>query len=399
MKRSTVVYSFQTVVTILIDSMFPVTSKKQPLPYKCSKCGLEGHNSRNCKIEVEAFDSTEIVAGKYVVNECPFKALGKLNKYKRLLGGCKLAVGEKEEVVEEVAQMCDGDTYTFHGGETYNEEKNEEVEENEEVVEEVTQMLWAILDNNKKVRVKIRVSEELSILTIQRFVREKKLYERMIKKLGGIRGKISPKLSSTIICKIVDVTIRHKDVITLRGNHFINDIVVNAFGRLLRMKTGDHVHLFSSHFLYQYMTSGYRGVSKYILNNQIDIEKLKILVFPINSGMHWFTANVNMIDKVVCIYDSIHEPSSLQKLSYIKDSYMKSVVEYLKDLFNISYNNWRFRYKMCPQQPNGYDCGIHTCMHMFSLCINVPFDYDTYSMLDLRAYIFHCIISKTLIIP
>ena len=99
---------------------------------------------------------------------------------------------------EEVAQLCD-----------------------EEVVEEVTQMLWAILDNNKKVRVKIRVYEELSILTIQRFVRVKKLYESMIKKLGGTRGKISPKLSSTIICKIFDVTIRHKDVITLRGNHFI----------------------------------------------------------------------------------------------------------------------------------------------------------------------------------
>ena len=147
------------------------------------------------------------------------------------------------------------------------------------------------------------------------------------------------------------------------------------------------------------MTSGYRGVSKCILNNQIDIEKLKILVFPINSGMHWFTANVNMIDKVVCIYDSMHEPSSLQKLSYIRDSSVKCVVEYLKDLFNISYNNWRFRYKMCPQQPNGYDCGIHTCMHMFSLCMNVPLDYDIYSMLDLRAYIFHCIISKTLIIP
>jgi len=99
---------------------------------------------------------------------------------------------------EEVAQLCD-----------------------EEVVEEVTQMLWAILDNNKKVREKIRVYEELSILTMQRFVWVKKLYESMIKKLGGTRGKISPKLSSTIICKIFDVTIRHKDVITLRGNHFI----------------------------------------------------------------------------------------------------------------------------------------------------------------------------------
>ena len=42
--------------------------------------------------------------------------------------------------------------------------------EREEEDEEVTPILWAILDNNKKVRVKIRVSEKLSILTIQRFV-------------------------------------------------------------------------------------------------------------------------------------------------------------------------------------------------------------------------------------
>ena len=47
--------------------------------------------------------------------------------------------------------------------------------------------------------------------------------------------------------------------------------------------------------------------------------------------MHWFTAKVNMTDKVVCIYDSMHEPSSLQKLSYIRDSSVKSAVEYLKN--------------------------------------------------------------------
>ena len=69
--------------------LFPGTSKKQRSPYRCSKCGLEGHNSRNCLIEVEAFDSNSIVAGKYVVNEFPFKALGKLHEYQCLLGGEK----------------------------------------------------------------------------------------------------------------------------------------------------------------------------------------------------------------------------------------------------------------------------------------------------------------------
>jgi len=123
------------------------------------------------------------------------------------------------------------------------------------------------------------VSEKLSILTIQRFVRIKKLYEGMIKKLGGSRGEISEKLSSTIVCKIDDVPIRHRDAITLRGNHCINDIVVNAFGTLLRMKAVDHIHLFSSHFLYQYMKSGYGSVSKYTLNNHIDIQKSTILDF------------------------------------------------------------------------------------------------------------------------
>ena len=172
-----------------IDTLFPGTSKKQRISYKCSRCGQEGHNSRKCISEVESFDSTEIVAGKYVVNECPFEAYGKLDEYKCLLGGRKLEVGQKEEVVRVVAQICD-------------EEVNEveEVIEDEEVieVEEDTQILWAVLDKNKNVRVRIRVSGDLSILTIQRFVRSSKLYEGMIKKLGGTRGKISPKLSSTM---------------------------------------------------------------------------------------------------------------------------------------------------------------------------------------------------------
>jgi len=50
---------------------------------------------------------------------------------------------------------CDGDTSLV---------KDDEKKEREEEDEEVTPMLWAILDNNKNVRVKIRVSEKLSFL-------------------------------------------------------------------------------------------------------------------------------------------------------------------------------------------------------------------------------------------
>jgi len=116
------------------------------------------------------------------------------------------------------------------------------------------------------------------------------------------------------------------------------------------------------------MKLGYSSVRKYMLNNHIDIEKLTTLVFPLSLGLHWFTVEVDMTNKAICIYDSMHEPSSLRELSYITNSSVKSVVEYLNYLFDISTYKWIFLYTLYPQPPNGYDCGIHTCTHTF-LCV------------------------------
>jgi len=122
-------------------------------------------------------------------------------------------------------------------------------------------MLLAMLVNDKKLRLMIRVnaipfsdpliqrkSDDLSIFTIQHFVKIKQLNEGMVNTLSGSRGIPSQKLSSTVISKIGTLSVRHNYVITLRGNYRINDIVINALRKLLDMQSGDHIHLFLSLF-------------------------------------------------------------------------------------------------------------------------------------------------------
>ena len=127
-------------------------------------------------------------------------------------------------------------------------------------------------------------------------------------------------------------------------------------------------------------------------------KQLTSMVFPINTGAHWLTVLVDMKRKLIIVYDSLHGPSKAQQLSFLKRPVIKCVVSYVHDLMNIQTEEWRYVYEVCPQQPNTFDCGVRTCMHLYCLCFDVPMKYDVLSMISLRGYIFYCITSKTLIL-
>ena len=260
--------------------------------------------------------------------------------------------------------------------------------------------LFAKWSNANQVLVSIQVNGKRynnPLISIQQAISICDLYEEMIKKLGGSRGKPSLKLSTKVFSKVGKIEVTHKDLCTLRQTDWLNDNVVNAFATLAEYQSGKHIHFFSSIFLNSYKKYGFSSVKKYMSNNNIDKEQLTRLVFPINTGVHWLAVLVDVKRKLFCLYDSLHEPTQAQELSFLKRPMIKCVVEYVRELVNIHIQEWRFEFKNCPQQPNSYDCGVHTCMHLYCLCHEVPMKYDVISMLSLRGYIFHCILSKTLV--
>ena len=79
-----------------VDTLFPgITKKRRPM-FKCSKCGKEGHNRATCTTQLIAFSSRSIIAGEYVVNDCPFEAFGVLNEYISILNDRGKDIGHEE---------------------------------------------------------------------------------------------------------------------------------------------------------------------------------------------------------------------------------------------------------------------------------------------------------------
>ena len=59
--------------------------------------------------------------------------------------------------------------------------------------------------------------------------------------------------------------------------------------------------------------------------------------------------------------------------------------------------DWSYAYARCPQQDNGYDCGVHACMHVLCLAVGLPVSYGASKMDDFRVYIFNSLLEGELI--
>ena len=267
--------------------------------------------------------------------------------------------------------------------------------------EEVGLSLLAKLNNSNPYRVSIRVNGKHCchpLVTLQKALANSYLYDSMIKKLGGRRAKPSQKVSETVLSTIGNIPVTHQDLSRLRNEKWLNDNIINAFATLANNESSDKVHFFASHFIYQYECSGFPAVKNYMLKNEIDINNLSFLVFPINASFHWFTAVADMERKLICLYDSMQPRTDPRELCYLKNSSINFVIDYLTNSMNIQTKEWRFVYESCPQQPNSFDCGVHTCMHLYCLCHGLSMEYDATSTLSLRGYIFHCILSKSFLL-
>ncbi len=50
----------------------------------------------------------------------------------------------------------------------------------------------------------------------------------------------------------------------------------------------------------------------------------------------------------------------------------------------------------CPQQPNGYDCGIYVCMNTLYGSADAPLDFDYKDAIRMRRFIAHLILTDAL---
>lgn len=176
------------------------------------------------------------------------------------------------------------------------------------------------------------------------------------------------------------MNITRSDLNTLDGLNWLNDEIINFYMELIKLRSEEveylpKVHVMNTFFIGKLLQQGHSGVKRW--TRKVDIFKCDIIPVPVHvGGVHWCMSVIHMVDKTIRYYDSMGHPNQpvLQALAqYLKDESMD------KRKIPFDSSGWKIEcVRDCPQQRNGSDCGVFSCMfaEFLSRDAKVTFDQD-----------------------
>ena len=160
------------------------------------------------------------------------------------------------------------------------------------------------------------------------------------------------------------MNITRNDLNTLDGLNWLNDEVINYYMELIKERSQlieylPKVHVMNTFFIPKLLSQGHSGVKRW--TRKIDIFSYDIIPVPVHvGGVHWCMSIIHLRDKTIRYYDSMGHPNyavldALEK--YLKEESLdKKKVEF-------DTSEWKIEcVRDCPQQRNGSDCGVFSCM-------------------------------------
>lgn len=178
-----------------------------------------------------------------------------------------------------------------------------------------------------------------------------------------------------VLNQISGIDLKVHDLKSLADGHWLNDNVIDAF---LSTLSNERVHVFSTFFFTNLESRGYSSVKKWMKKAKKDISKLEMIICPININQtHWVTGAIDLKNKKLLYMDSLagletpHGSRSLCSLS----EYLTGEAE-KQGQAQVSQGFEMVQVTTCPQQSNGYDCGVFTLMNSLHLAKGSPLEYD-----------------------
>lgn len=165
----------------------------------------------------------------------------------------------------------------------------------------------------------------------------------------------------------------------------LDDDVINTYMDLITARSPEAVYTFNTNFFIALSTIGYDRVSRW--TKKVDIFSKEQLFIPVHveERNHWCLISVNIKHKSIHYYDSLRrrKTNSLHIiLEYLKKEY------YNKKKIHLDANLWRLTNEVnCPQQTNGWDCGVFVLMFAEHLARGSPLNFTQRDMGKFRKQI------------
>lgn len=201
-------------------------------------------------------------------------------------------------------------------------------------------------------------------------------------------------VNNTIVSQYsIDISVR--DLQTLYYGRWLNDNVMDFYFNLITDKT-DSCFGWTTHFFTTLQQRGYQGVARWSKRKKVNVNTTNLILIPINiMSTHWALAVVDNEYKTITYYDSLSSNGNLSALLLIKD-YM--IQEGKKNNSPIDYEEFEIQPNFkTPQQQNGSDCGVFTCICAKYIATSKPLTYSQNDMKIFRRRMSYEIINKNLL--
>lgn len=188
----------------------------------------------------------------------------------------------------------------------------------------------------------------------------------------------------------IEITVR--DFKTLAPRRWLNDTIIEFFMKYIEKSTPNTV-AFNSFFYTNLSERGYQGVRRWMKRKKTQLDKLDKIFTPINLNQsHWALGIIDLKKKTIAYVDSLSNGPNAMGFAILTDL-QKYVIEESKHTIGEDFD---LIHLDCPQQPNGYDCGIYVCMNTLYGSADAPLDFDYRDAIRMRRFIAHLILIDAL---
>ncbi|XP_076461373.1 uncharacterized protein LOC143293902 isoform X2 [Babylonia areolata] len=208
------------------------------------------------------------------------------------------------------------------------------------------------------------VIEELPLPEVPQVKPLPELTEAMLREVGAALADGPP---GQVLAEGFRLQLTRADIATLRGLNWLNDEVINFYMNML-MERGEQdghskTYAFNTFFYPKLLQGGHSAVKRW--TRKVDVFAHRYLIVPVHLGVHWCLCMVFVKDKKICYYDSMGGQNS-QCLNAVRQ-YLADESQQKRSIA-LDLSEWTAEIvKEIPQQMNGSDCGMFTCMYAETL--------------------------------
>ncbi|QLQ79273.1 hypothetical protein HG537_0B06210 [Torulaspora globosa] len=185
-----------------------------------------------------------------------------------------------------------------------------------------------------------------------------------------------------------EVTVR--DFKTLTPRRWLNDTIIEFFMKEIET-SNKRIVAFNSFFYTTLSERGYQGVRRWMKKKKVQINELDKVFVPINLNQsHWALGMIDITKRRIVYVDSLSNGPNAVSFAILSD--LRDYV--INESKNTLGSDFELQNIKCPQQPNGFDCGIYLCMNTLYLSQDSSLTFTQNDAVRMRIYIAHLVLKK-----